>query len=375
MAQRTFVHVGPPKTGTTYLQAGWREQRARLLDEGLLFPGEHPADQFRACMLALESGVFTSRMDADRASLWSSFRTQIGEHSGDALLSSEFYSRADLTSATRIVTQLREVSAQVHVVITARDFGRQVLASWQQSVKRGSYRTLGSFWRKYHDAEERPWKFWRNQDIPALAQRWIDAGADSVTLVVVGAPGAAREQVWHDLCDVLGVAHAPVPEAAPSNSSLGAVEIEVLRRMNKRLPSDIDRVRSANLISKDLTDKIASLGLPRVPVAVSEQMAAQVQACGDEQAMALAALATEGRINVIGDLDHLHPQVEAVTSGVDEAQVTDAALRLLASFVPAELEKRDRDAALRAELQDLRSQVGLRAAVVNRLRRQLSQSR
>lgn len=369
MAQRTFVHVGPPKTGTTYLQAGWREQRARLLDEGLLFPGEHPADQFRACMLAMESEVFTSRMDADRTSLWSSFRAELGEHTGDALLSSEFYARADAEAAARIVTQLREVSEQVHVVITARDFGRQVLASWQQSVKRGSYRTLGSFWRKYHDAEERPWKFWRNQDVPALAQRWIDAGADAVTVVVVGAPGSARTQIWHDLCDVLGVKHSPVPEAAPSNSSLGAVEIEVLRRMNKRLPGGIDRVRSANLISKDLTEQVASLGLPRVPIGISQQMADQVQACGDEQAISLAAMAAEGQITVIGELDHLHPRVEAVGSVVDDSQVADAALSLLASFVPVELEKRDRDAALRAELRELRSQVGLRAALRNVFRR------
>lgn len=369
MAKRTYVHVGPPKTGTTYLQAGWRAQRARLLDEGLLFPGEHPADHFRACMLALESETFVPRMDADRASLWSAFRSEIGAHSGDALLSSEFYARADAATAQRIVAQLREVSDQVHVVVTARDFGRQVLASWQQSVKRGSYRTLGSFWRKYHDAEERPWKFWRNQDVPALAQRWLDAGADAVTVVVVGGPGAERDQIWHDLCDVLGVEHAPVPEPSRSNSSLGAVEIEVLRRMNKRLPSGLDLVRSANLISKDLSDQVASLGLPRVPIRVSEQMTAQVQACGDEQAATLAAMASEGRIQVVGDLAHLHPTIEPVTSSVDDAMVADAALRLLASYVPIELEKRDRDVALRAEVRELRNQIGLRAALKNIARR------
>ncbi len=48
MADRVFLHIGVPKSGTTYLQAGLWQNREPLRDQGLLFPGRGPFDHNRA---------------------------------------------------------------------------------------------------------------------------------------------------------------------------------------------------------------------------------------------------------------------------------------------------------------------------------------
>lgn len=369
MSRTTYLHIGPPKTGTTYLQAGWRDQASRLLDDGLLYPGRDAADQFRACALALEMDTFTRRMDAGRARTWDTFLAQIEAHPGNALLSSEFYARAEPETAERVVRQLKQVSERVHVVITARDLGRQVLASWQQYVKRGGARSLAYFWKKQHAGGEKRWKFWRNQDIPALAQRWLDAGADEVTLVVVGAPGAAREQIWHDLSTVLDVPAAPVPSPEHTNRSLHAVEIEVLRRVNLALAPGLDLIRTANLTSQSYSQLLAGLDLPRVPVAVPADLVEEVAEHSREQLKGLAAMVQRGDVTLVGDLAGLTSQIEPVESHVDDSQVADAAVRLIAALVPRELELKDTlradRAAARAETADVRREL----AVVPSLKR------
>ena len=48
MARRVFLHVGLPKTGTTYLQTRMWEQRDRLSSLGFLYPGTMRMDHYRA---------------------------------------------------------------------------------------------------------------------------------------------------------------------------------------------------------------------------------------------------------------------------------------------------------------------------------------
>ena len=49
MSQRVFLHVGLPKSGTSYVQRVLSENRERLMDEArLLFPGESWHDQVQA---------------------------------------------------------------------------------------------------------------------------------------------------------------------------------------------------------------------------------------------------------------------------------------------------------------------------------------
>ncbi len=46
--RRVFVHIGEPKTGTTFLQQVMWRNRAELAAQGVVLPGHHPQDHFRA---------------------------------------------------------------------------------------------------------------------------------------------------------------------------------------------------------------------------------------------------------------------------------------------------------------------------------------
>ena len=46
--RRIFLHIGAMKTGTTYIQTVLSENRERLIEEGVLFPGERWRSQVRA---------------------------------------------------------------------------------------------------------------------------------------------------------------------------------------------------------------------------------------------------------------------------------------------------------------------------------------
>jgi hypothetical protein len=48
VAERVFLHVGPPKTGTTYLQEMLWRHRERLEDAGITLPLKSRRAQFRA---------------------------------------------------------------------------------------------------------------------------------------------------------------------------------------------------------------------------------------------------------------------------------------------------------------------------------------
>ena len=47
-ATRVFLHIGEPKTGTTFLQQVMWSNRAELAAQEVVLPGHHGQDHFRA---------------------------------------------------------------------------------------------------------------------------------------------------------------------------------------------------------------------------------------------------------------------------------------------------------------------------------------
>ena len=54
--RRVFLHIGAIKTGTTYIQTVLRENRERLIEEGVLFPGRRWRNQVSAVEDVLRLG-------------------------------------------------------------------------------------------------------------------------------------------------------------------------------------------------------------------------------------------------------------------------------------------------------------------------------
>src|SRR5690606_32254615 len=205
MARRTFIHIGPPKTGSSYLQAIWRAHKDELEEQGLLYPGTQMNEQFRAYVVATQHPTYLPRMDEHTLGIWDRFTNDIEAWPGDALLSCESYARADDAAVANVIKRLHEVSDEVHVIITARDLARQFVASWQQVVKIGSTRTFDKFFAERSRPRDDLTPFWRGQDLPGLIRRWgADLPPGHVHLIVHGPRGTAHDRLWHQACQIIG---------------------------------------------------------------------------------------------------------------------------------------------------------------------------
>ncbi len=231
MARRVWLHVGCPKTGTSFLQGVLWSNRAAVRRQGIVLPGSQGL-QFRASLYV--RGAHTKRPNPQAiAADWQRLVALVRRTPGDVLISHELFAPATAAQARAAIEALG--GAETHVVVTARDLARQLPAEWQQHVKQGSVHRLEEF---VEDVVERGPKarwFWRVQDVVDVAARWgADLPDDHVHIVTVPPKGADPTVLWTRFASLLGVDPDSVRlDRTRSNESLGRVEVELLRRLNE----------------------------------------------------------------------------------------------------------------------------------------------
>ena len=134
MATHVYFHVGAPKTGTTFLQGVMRHNREALREQGVLYPGATARDHLHASQVVREVTKHPRR--ADRVEAWDRLVAELAEWPGVGIISHEFFGMATEEQARSALERL--APAEVHVVLTARDYVRQFAADWQESLKMGS---------------------------------------------------------------------------------------------------------------------------------------------------------------------------------------------------------------------------------------------
>lgn len=247
---RAVLHVGLPKTGTSFLQGVLRSNAEVLERHGVRLPDEAlpPSLQLFLAVLYLteRSETWGRSADAGRRA-WERISADVRRGTGTTVISSETLCLATDEQIGRILADLDGVSGgvEVDVVVTVRDPARQVPAEYQEGVKHGrrlSYpRFLDAVLAEDGDrgATQRSTRrrFWNAQDPVGVLDRWaVHVGAEHCHVVTCPPPGADPRQLWSRMAHVLGIGGIEV-EMPPKevNTSLGAVQIEVLRRLNRRV--------------------------------------------------------------------------------------------------------------------------------------------
>jgi uncharacterized coiled-coil protein SlyX len=223
---------------------------------------------------------------------------------------------------------------EVHVVVTARALSRQVPSAWQERVKTRSTVAFEDFLVAVRDRTEDAKGFWRNQDLPAALARWGHTLPPEQVHLVTVPPESGTDELAARFFGVLGVDHLRLQAAETrSNTSLGAVQAELLRRVNlalgDRLPKPrlgYDRVGRWFLADKFLA---AQGGPPTLMPTWTEEWC-------DRLAQEWTATIRGAGYDVRGDLTDLLPDAghfAGAEADVDDQALLDSALRALADVL------------------------------------------
>jgi hypothetical protein len=245
MSRRVYLHIGAPKTGTTYLQDRLALNARSLASNGVHFPSRSPLvspglSQFRAALDLL--GQDWGGPPGHAAGSWDALVRKINRRSGTVVISHEILAPATPDRIARVMADL--AGSEVHVVYSARDLARQLPAAWQESIKQGRKWTYRRFLNRVERG--RAW-FYRAFDLPAVLGAWGSGlSPDRVHVLTVPGVGDRRpDLLWLRMCEVLGVDPAWAPlDSNRTNRSLGVAETQVIRQLNRRMDRSTRREAS-----------------------------------------------------------------------------------------------------------------------------------
>ena len=235
MSRVVYLHVGAPKTGTTYLQDRLALNRAELARHDVHYPLHVYASHFRPALDLLETTW--GGLQVDVGGEWNALTNRVRRLDGTVIVSHEILAAAKTSQVRRAMAGLE--GADVHLVYSARDLARQIPAEWQESVKHQRKQGFGRFLTRVQAApRSKPslW-FWRVQSLPDVLSRWTKGlPPENVHLVTVPQAGAPRDLLWRRYCQAFGIDPAWAPqESDRENVSIGAAETALIRRLNRRL--------------------------------------------------------------------------------------------------------------------------------------------
>jgi hypothetical protein len=272
------LHVGLPKTGTTYLQALLAHHRDALREAGVLYPFVKPQAMFLGAVEVRGSREKFGLSADDVDGSWAALGERVRAHDGVSVISHEILGGAE---PDEIAAALRPLAGvEVDVVVTARDLGRQATAHWQEEVKLGDVRSFADFEREQYRADvplpgSRP-HFWHAQDYAEALRRWSTAvPATHVRLVTCPPPGAPPDLLWRRFADACGIPDGAVDPAAgpPANTSLSGEAIALVRAVNRGLAGRLSPREHARYVKRDLAEgRLAAQGgtPPRAPAALAD---------------------------------------------------------------------------------------------------------
>jgi hypothetical protein len=333
---RIYVHIGEPKTGTSFLQHALWRNRAQLAAQGVVLPGYSYGGHARASQDLRE----VQRLAGDPADPWTGewdvLTGQALRARDAAVISSELLAACNPRQADRAVRSL--LRAEVHIVVTVRDFTTLLPAEWQETVKVRS--TVP--WEQWLDGvisatpdpdrRRRLW-FWTVHDTLAILGLWSRHIPPDQVHVITLPPQGGTNELWLRFASVLGVESGAIDlPSSRANSSLGLAEAEFLRRLNEALPDRIPRWFYTWNIKRILANDVLSARPPQARLALPPEH----QAWAREQSEILVAGLRDSKYHIVGDLGELlaPPASERYVppASVPAEQLLDTAMCALAAL-------------------------------------------
>ncbi len=323
---RVYLHVGLPKTGTSFVQALLFSARHELRAAGVLYPARHYDDHFFAA-LDLQDLAFNEVRRPEAKGRWEQVAAQVRAWPGTSIISSEVLSAASLEQIVGAVESL--APAEVHLVVTVRDLGTHLVSTWQEDVKHGETAAFADWFSAVSAHDGSRWNlawYWRSADLPSVLDRWV-AGvpAERVHVVTVPPADATPDTLWRRFSQAVDLDLSVVDPSRPgwSNSGLGTESTALLRRLNATREGRLDQVAYEHLVKGLLAHET----LTRYPRPIPAGLPADVHAIVQSRADQWIEVVRGSGVEVIGDLADLRIGPADLTGpdGVADDDVLDVA--------------------------------------------------
>ncbi|MGI8888264.1 MAG: hypothetical protein ACR2GB_04745, partial [Nocardioidaceae bacterium] len=206
MSERVYLHIGAPKTGTTYLQQVLSQNQEAMRADGVTYP-TILGDAHHTAVWDI-GGTWERRKSARKSKgHWDRVVRMSQDWPGRAaVISSELFVYLSLEDAAKAIGSFGDT--QVHVIYTARDLVRQAPAVWQERIKNQYVLGYSDFLDDLlgPGTSKMAKGFWRAQDAVTALARWSQ-GLDPSHVHVVTAPpsGSPPHVLWERFASVLGL--------------------------------------------------------------------------------------------------------------------------------------------------------------------------
>ena len=296
--RRVFLHIGAPKTGTTYLQALVRKNRLALHDAGIFLPAGRQSGQFLLGQeLRKEMPQLTTATPQHSALLDRALARFDRSGCETMLMTSE--ELASMTAPQIEHARQRFAPHEVHVIYGVRDFAGLLTSSWQERVKNAERRQFEPWLEMI--SERRPGDvFWADRDVVAVLDRWTSDTPGHVHVLTLPTSGSEKTLLWNRFVGILGYAGRSSTRAERPNESLGFVEASVLAMVQQRIPGGLGP-RRRDIVKRVVANQVLAARPDGVPILIPDKHRGWIV---EESARRISYLQSTS-LDVVGDLGEL----------------------------------------------------------------------
>ena len=321
-----YLHVGPVKTGSTYLQDLLWANRQSLAQQGVLNPCEHDNEMWFATN-DIQDGAFIHFDMPEAEGAWGRVRDRALAFDGSSILSHEVLGLSTDEHVSKIAASLHP--ATLHVIVMARGLAAILPSLWQEKVKMVDP-DVG--WPEFVEEQHRTGAPWT--DASRIVSRWLKhLPASRIHVVTVPPRGGDRSLLLRRFTEVIGVDIMDWEAGGDAaNESLDAVQSELIRRLNQVTSEFLDIRAQRRLVNR----AVLPLMNPADP-GRRRRLPVTARAWVEAETTRRIHQLRESGVVVHGTLDDLEAPEDAWDSSggtVTETDLLHEALRLLAASHP-----------------------------------------
>lgn len=328
-----YLHIGLPKTGTTYIQSSLKESASRLAAAGCLAPGERPESNWRAVSDLLGRRPKGAKAPQVAGS-WDALVTSMSDWGGDrVVLSEELLVTAGRRTVRRVLNSFEP--GQVHVVVTLRSLTRMLPSAWQQEVKKGRTWTWDEFIAAVRDPRCGPAEaaatFWLRFDAARIIELWgREIPASHMHVVIVPPERMTDRLLLERFSEGVGLDKellGPPAHELKANAGLGLAEVEVLRRLNLGL-THLNERQYARAVVQTVVPALQRQRATGTPV----ELPFEHRGWATEKSLELIEFLKAHQYHVVGPLDDLVTLPSATVPDpvdLEEAQLVEPMMEAL----------------------------------------------